>query len=66
MGSEMCIRDSCKAGAKIYGRAGGEKAPIAVLGQKLGYFEYASKIASAQLKTALILAALRGSGCRFS
>ena len=56
----------CKVGAKIYGRAGGEKAPIAVLGQKLGYFEYASKIASAQVKTALILAALRGSGCRFS
>lgn len=56
----------CKVGAKIYGRASGEKAPIAVLGQKLGYFEYASKIASAQVKTALILAALRGSGCRFS
>lgn len=56
----------CKVGAKIYGRQGGEKAPIAVLGQKLGYFEYASKIASAQVKTALILAALRGSGCRFS
>ena len=56
----------CKVGAKIYGRQDGEKAPIAVLGQKLGYFEYASKIASAQVKTALILAALRGSGCRFS
>jgi len=45
-------------GAKIDGRDDGNLAPIAIRGQKLSAFEYASPIASAQVKSALILAAL--------
>ena len=55
-----------KVGAKIYGRNGGDKAPLAIQGGKLEYFEYESKISSAQVKTALILAGLNGNGCKFS
>ena len=55
-----------KVGAKIYGRNGGDNAPLAIQGGKLEYFEYESKISSAQVKTALILAGLNGNGCKFS
>ncbi|MSN96080.1 3-phosphoshikimate 1-carboxyvinyltransferase [Campylobacter sp. FMV-PI01] len=55
-----------KVGAKFDGRENGDKAPICIRGKKLDYFEYNSKIASAQVKTALILAALKGNGCKFS
>lgn len=52
-------------GAKIDGRVGGDKAPLAIRGGDLDYFEYESKIASAQVKTALILAGLNSKGCRY-
>ena len=55
-----------KVGAKIYGRNGGDRAPLAIVGKKLEYFEYESKISSAQVKTALILAGLNSNGCKFS
>jgi 3-phosphoshikimate 1-carboxyvinyltransferase len=45
-------------GAKIDGRDNGNLAPLAVRGGELKNFEYESKIASAQVKSALILAAL--------
>ncbi len=45
-------------GAKIDGRDNGNLAPLAVRGGELKSFEYESKIASAQVKSALILAAL--------
>lgn len=45
-------------GAKIYGRDGANLAPICIQGMKLDGFDYKSDIASAQVKTALILAAL--------
>ena len=45
-------------GAKIDGRNNGNLAPIAIRGGKLKSFKYKSKIASAQVKSALILAAL--------
>ncbi len=45
-------------GAKIDGRKNGELAPLAVRGGKLSSFNYKSKIASAQVKSAMILAAL--------
>jgi len=45
-------------GAKIDGRKEGELAPLAVRGGKLNSFNYTSKIASAQVKSAMILAAL--------
>jgi 3-phosphoshikimate 1-carboxyvinyltransferase len=45
-------------GAKIDGRDNGNLAPISVRGGKLKSFNYKSKIASAQVKSALILAGL--------
>jgi 3-phosphoshikimate 1-carboxyvinyltransferase len=49
-------------GAQIDGRDGGNLAPIGIRGQKLSSFEYASPIASAQVKSAMILAALNACG----
>jgi len=49
-------------GATIYGRAGGDKAPLAIVGRDLAGTNYASKVASAQVKSALMLAALYASG----
>ncbi len=46
------------AGAKIDGRDGGNLAPLAIRGEKLDGITYDSKISSAQVKSALILAAL--------
>ena len=56
----------CKVGAKIYGRLDGDKAPLCIQGGKLDFFKFKSKIASAQVKTALILAALNSKGCEYS
>lgn len=47
-------------GAKIFGRDGGELAPLSIIGAPLRSFDYASPIASAQVKSALILAAMHG------
>ncbi len=54
-------------GAKIDGREEGEYAPLAVRGNSsLKAFDYESEIASAQVKTALILSALKSDGvCRY-
>lgn len=49
-------------GASIDGRNNGNYAPLAIRGKKLQAFHYESKIASAQVKSALILAALQASG----
>jgi len=49
-------------GAKIDGRKNGEFSPIAIRGKKLEAFNYDSPIASAQVKSALILAGLRAKG----
>jgi len=45
-------------GAKIDGRENGNLAPLSIRGGKLSSFNYNSKIASAQVKSAMILAAL--------
>lgn len=50
-----------KVGAKIDGREDGNLAPIGIRGQKLAAYQYDSPIASAQVKSALILAALNAS-----
>ncbi|WP_228568952.1 3-phosphoshikimate 1-carboxyvinyltransferase [Campylobacter sputorum] len=55
-----------EVGAKIYGRNDGNLAPLCIKGTKLDYFEFNSKIASAQVKTALILAGLNSNGCEIS
>lgn len=55
-----------KIGAFIDGRSEGNYAPLGIRGQTLEAFEYESKIASAQVKSALILAALKANGiCSF-
>ncbi|MGM9997673.1 3-phosphoshikimate 1-carboxyvinyltransferase [Campylobacter lanienae] len=55
-----------KVGATIDGRDSANKAPIAIRGRSLDYFSYDSKISSAQVKSALILAGLCAKGCEFS
>jgi 3-phosphoshikimate 1-carboxyvinyltransferase len=49
-------------GATIAGRKGGELAPLAVMGSRLRAIAYASPVASAQIKSALLLAALFAEG----
>jgi 3-phosphoshikimate 1-carboxyvinyltransferase len=49
-------------GAMIAGRKGGELAPLAVTGSKLRGISYGSPVASAQIKSSLLLAALFAQG----
>ncbi len=49
-------------GAKLDGRNDGDLAPLSIRGASLEAFSYESKIASAQVKSAMILAALRADG----
>lgn len=49
-------------GAKIAGRAGGEKAPLAITGSRLSGISYDSPVASAQVKSAILLAGLYAEG----
>ncbi|KIH76621.1 3-phosphoshikimate 1-carboxyvinyltransferase [Geoalkalibacter ferrihydriticus] len=49
-------------GARIWGRDGGERAPLAINGSALQGIEYRSAIASAQVKSALLLAGLYAQG----
>lgn len=54
-------------GAKLDGRNNGDLAPLSIRGASLRAFNYESKIASAQVKSAMILAALRAEGeCSYS
>ena len=49
-------------GAKFDGRDDANLAPLSIRGASLKAFDYESKIASAQVKSCMILAALRGDG----
>ncbi len=49
-------------GAKLDGRDDGDLAPLSIRGASLKAFDYKSKIASAQVKSCMILAALRADG----
>ena len=49
-------------GAKLDGRDDGNLAPLSIRGASLKAFDYESKIASAQVKSAMILAALHADG----
>ena len=49
-------------GASITGRAGGDKAPLAISGRLLAGIDYASPVSSAQVKSALMLAGLYVAG----
>ncbi|MCK9491345.1 MAG: 3-phosphoshikimate 1-carboxyvinyltransferase [Sulfurimonas sp.] len=56
-----------KIGAKIDGRDESNLAPLSIRGATLKAFDYESKIASAQVKSCMILAALSADGvCSFS
>lgn len=53
-------------GAKLDGVADGDLAPLSIRGASLSAFDYVSPVASAQVKSAMILAALRSDGvCTF-
>ncbi|HEY6872038.1 MAG TPA: 3-phosphoshikimate 1-carboxyvinyltransferase [Geobacteraceae bacterium] len=56
------IEPLSRMGASIFGRAGGDRAPLAIVGKGLTGIEYASPVASAQVKSALMLAGLYASG----
>lgn len=49
-------------GARIWGRDGGERAPLAIQGGSLKSLAYASPVASAQVKSAVLLAGLSVEG----
>jgi 3-phosphoshikimate 1-carboxyvinyltransferase len=49
-------------GARIAGRAGGEKAPLGISGSSLTGVSYSSPVASAQVKSAILLAGLYAAG----
>jgi 3-phosphoshikimate 1-carboxyvinyltransferase len=49
-------------GAEIYGRDNGNLAPLTVIGQDLDSLEYHSPVASAQVKSCILLAGLFSSG----
>ncbi|WP_456381165.1 3-phosphoshikimate 1-carboxyvinyltransferase [Hydrogenimonas sp.] len=55
-------RPLVQIGAKIDGREDGNLAPLCIRGEVLRSFDYESPIASAQVKSAMILAALRADG----
>ncbi len=53
-------------GAQLDGRQNGDLAPLSIRGASLRAFDYTSGVASAQVKSAMILAALRSDGvCTF-
>ncbi|MEM9534403.1 MAG: 3-phosphoshikimate 1-carboxyvinyltransferase [Cyanobacteria bacterium P01_E01_bin.45] len=49
-------------GAQIWGRSGGERAPLAISGQQLKGIHYKSPVASAQVKSCVLLAGLWADG----
>ena len=49
-------------GARIWGRRGGELAPLAIQGSRLNPISYVSPLASAQVKSAVLLAGLYAEG----
>jgi len=59
---DRVINPLSRMGAIIAGRSGNSKAPLAITGQKLRGIKYNSPVASAQVKSAILLAALRAEG----
>tara|TARA_Y100001968_G_scaffold39265_1_gene29906 strand:- start:439 stop:1773 length:1335 start_codon:yes stop_codon:yes gene_type:complete len=49
-------------GGRIYGRSGGELAPLSIIGSKLRGAVIGTPVASAQIKSAILLAALNAEG----
>jgi len=56
------IQPLCLMGAKIWGREDGHFAPLSIKGSQLNPFQYTLPVASAQVKSALLLAGLYTNG----
>jgi 3-phosphoshikimate 1-carboxyvinyltransferase len=56
------IEPLSRMGGCIFGRLGGTKAPLAVVGRELKGIDYSSEVASAQVKSAILLAGLYAEG----
>ena len=56
------VEPLAQMGAKIFGRENGNKAPLAIIGSKLKGITYNSPVASAQVKSAILLAGLYADG----
>ncbi len=56
------VKPLCEMGATIAGRKGGELAPLAITGSRLRGLTHASPVASAQVKSSLLLAGLYAEG----
>ncbi|HSE83883.1 MAG TPA: 3-phosphoshikimate 1-carboxyvinyltransferase, partial [Thermodesulfobacteriota bacterium] len=59
---ERVVRPLTLMGAKIWGRDGGKKLPLAIKGDKLSPIRYELPVASAQVKSAILLAGLYTEG----
>ncbi len=59
---ERLVRPLRQMGAEIWGRNRGEKAPLSISGGHLSGVEYSMPVASAQLKSALLIAGLFARG----
>ncbi|MGC9525332.1 MAG: 3-phosphoshikimate 1-carboxyvinyltransferase [Limnospira sp.] len=59
---DRVIRPLTEMGATIWGRRGGSLAPLAVRGRKLKPIHYHSPVASAQVKSCILLAGLMAEG----
>jgi 3-phosphoshikimate 1-carboxyvinyltransferase len=55
------IEPISRMGGCIFGRAGGDKAPLAIVGRDLAGIAHSSRVASAQVKSAILLAGLYAS-----
>ncbi len=55
---DRVLKPLAAMGAEIWGRQGGRRAPLAIRGKALQAFHYQSPIASAQVKSAILLAGL--------
>ena len=56
------IEPLSRMGGCIHGRSGGDKAPLAIVGRELAGIAYTSQVASAQVKSAILLAGLYATG----
>ncbi|MBI5491308.1 MAG: 3-phosphoshikimate 1-carboxyvinyltransferase [Deltaproteobacteria bacterium] len=56
------VEPLAKMGARISGRSGGNLLPLAITGSKLKGISYRTPVASAQLKSALLLAGIQAEG----
>ncbi|MBI2487749.1 MAG: 3-phosphoshikimate 1-carboxyvinyltransferase [Deltaproteobacteria bacterium] len=59
---ERIVKPLTLMGARIWGRDGGKRLPLAIQGNKLSAIQYRLPVASAQVKSALLLAGLYADG----